>query len=122
MYHPRPAEDGLSRGCRADAEGRRTMVAAIPAGELRRQVEGFFQSEPPPESLAWVSDLSALHLRQFVVELSDALKRAIMHRDDTELLEVIDEWRATADLDAAPDVQAAVRRAKDFRPLSAFTA
>ena len=69
------------------------------------------------EEFGWVSDLSRAHLMQFAIELYSALARLNVKRDSTEVLELLDSWEATAELDAAPEVAALIKaphESKDY--------
>jgi hypothetical protein len=93
------------------------MVTRVSA-KLRDEAACFFREVELPDSLDWVGKLSPLHQRLFAVELSDALKELALTGDDAKLASALEGWRATADLDAAPEVQAALRRPKTYRPLN----
>lgn len=95
------------------------MVAEAPQ-RLREDALAFFREPGLPESLAWVDDLDALHLRLFAVELADALKVALLTNDDRDLATLIEDWEATAEVIASPEVVAEIRRPKQHRPLSDF--
>ena len=81
-----------------------------------------FRESDIPESLCWISDLSPVNGRLFIVELSDALKASVISGDLSDLLELLDAWEATASLDATPGVLEEVQRPKDYKPLRAFSA
>ena len=95
------------------------MVAEAPQ-RLREDALAFFREPGLPESLAWVDDLDALHLRLFAVELADALKVALLTNDDRDLATLIEDWEATAEVIASPEVVAEIMRPKQHRPLSDF--
>lgn len=98
------------------------MLATLDPEQVPSEAVGFFRHSEVPESWAWVDDLSPLHLRLFAVELADAVKAATISGESTELVQLVREWQATAELDAAPEVVEEVRRPKERRPLSHFTA
>jgi len=94
------------------------MVVTATPEVLRREAEQLFRSVDVPASLAFFEVLSPLHQRLFLVELWEALSRASIGGTDADLVglvEVIDGWEATADLDAAPEVLAEIRRSKAYR-------
>ena len=97
------------------------MVATSPE-QLRDDALALFRTSDVPEALAWIDDLSPLHQRLFFVDLADAIKDATLTGDLVPLTFVFDGWFATAELDAAPEVVAELRRPKAFKPLDAFTA
>ena len=96
------------------------MVAVAPE-RLRDEALRFFREPELPESLRWVDDLDALHLRLFAVELADALKGAMLTGDAAALVALVEDWEATAEVIASPEVAAEIRRPKQHRPLSDFT-
>ena len=63
----------------------------------------------PPE-FAWVEWLSPSNLRIFGAEVSAALERG---RSQAELALLLDEWKATAELDHAPEVRDHLARNAD---------
>ena len=96
------------------------MVTDAPV-RIREDAVGFFREEELPESLCWVADLNPLQLRLFAVELADALKASLLTGDDRDIVTLIGDWEATAEVMASPEIRAEIGRAKDYRPLSDFT-
>lgn len=99
------------------------MVAEAPE-QLRDHAVEFFRQPELPDSLRWVDDLTPLQLRLFAVELADALKDCLISGDYGELITVIEDWEATAEVTASPEINAAIERSRDetgYRPLSDFT-
>lgn len=81
------------------------MVTAVATPVLRRSAQKFFTSDETPEELAWIKCLSPLHLRLFVVDLHTALSNALIHKEDGEaLVRVLEDWEATAEVDADPEL------------------
>jgi hypothetical protein len=70
-----------------------------------------------PDEFRWVLWLSKANLQAFTEALEDALVRDL---SDDEVAELLADWRATAELDSAPDVIAEIRRPKNYRSLSNF--
>lgn len=95
------------------------MVAVAPK-RLRNEALRFFREPELPKSLRWVDSLDALHLRLFAVELADALKECLLTCDDSALAALIEDWEATAEVIASPEVVAEIRRSKQHRPLEDF--
>lgn len=78
-------------------------VADNPA--LRRSARQIFTSQKVPPGLAWINDLSRLHYNLFVVDLHTALSSALIHKDNGDaLIQVVEEWQATAEIDADPEL------------------
>ncbi|MEX2100186.1 MAG: hypothetical protein WEB19_02120 [Acidimicrobiia bacterium] len=96
------------------------MVSAAPE-QIRRDAEAMFRKSAIPNTLEFSERLSPLNQRLFLVELWDALSRlklAPPSRDDLRaLVELIEAWEATADLDSAPEVAREIRRKKTYRPV-----
>ncbi len=81
------------------------------------QARDFFVGDEIPEELGWIALLAPGHLRLFRQELYDAVQA---QRSEQDILELLSGWEATAELDAAPEVLAEVRRPKSRRPLKKF--
>jgi hypothetical protein len=88
------------------------MVAMpMPAPVLRKRARRFFTSDATPPELEWVANLSPLHFRLFVVELHEALSNSLIRKGNGERLrEVIEDWQATAEIDADPDLAKKLRK------------
>ena len=70
-----------------------------------------------PDEFRWVLWLSPGNLQEFQKAVSVALKSNL---SDEQVAELLGDWRATAELDAAPEVLAEIRRPKHYEPLSKF--
>ena len=95
------------------------MVAVSPE-EIRDEAVGLFRQSELPEAFGWVEFLSPVHLRLFAVEVSDALKEAMLTGDLTRFIAIVEDWEATAEMDASPEVWAEITRPKVRRPLAHF--
>jgi hypothetical protein len=96
------------------------MPAAVDWGDpgtARRRIDDARVSlrGSPPEQFAWIDRLTPAHQRQFAVELYSALARYNVTEEVDELLELLESWEATAELDAAPDVGRSLRGPKQYR-------
>ncbi|MCY4639809.1 MAG: hypothetical protein OXC94_05670 [Chloroflexi bacterium] len=96
------------------------MVAGAPE-RLRKDAVAFFRVEDLPDSLGWVDALTSLQLRQFAVELADALKDCLLRDDDGALKLLLDDWEATAEVTSSPEIVAELRRRKNYQPLATFS-
>jgi len=96
------------------------MVALAEADQVRSEAVSLFQASQPPIGWEWVDNLSPVNARLFAVELADAIKEATLSGDIETLVTLVAEWRATAELDTAPEVLAELRREKQRRPLGEF--
>jgi len=82
-----------------------------------RDAEQLFRSTAVPDSLAFFSDLSPLNQRLFVVELWEALSKASIsgrQEDERALLEMLEGWEATADIERHPEIVAEIQRPKEY--------
>lgn len=96
------------------------MVNAAPE-RIQRDAEDYFKTNRVPESLAFVSRLSPLHQRLFAHELWQAAARVAMSMAPDaleDLVELVEAWEATADLDADPDRLRQIEAPKEYRELA----
>lgn len=91
------------------------MVVATPE-QVRDEAVDLFE-----QSFGWIELLSPEHLHAFMIEYADAIGSAIASGDKDVLNVLIEDWEATAELDAAPEVLAAIRQSKNRRPLSDYS-
>ena len=96
------------------------MVMTKDPETVRNEVACFFREAKLPEILEWAADLSPLSLRLFAVELADALKEAVITGKNDQLIILLGDWQATAELESAPEVWEEIRKPKVWRPLSDF--
>lgn len=96
------------------------MVATLDPEQVKSEAVDFFRKSQVPRGWEWVEALSPVNLRLFAVELADALKDLTLTGDADGLGCLLAEWKATAELDAAPDVLSEVRRPKQRLSLSKF--
>ena len=75
-----------------------TMIADPQA--LERNTTGLWRNGPLPPELAWAEQLSQLHYRVFLVELYEAVGAACIHDDWVRVVELLEDWEATAEVDA----------------------
>ncbi|MPZ98381.1 MAG: hypothetical protein GEU80_03415 [Dehalococcoidia bacterium] len=97
------------------------MVTRSPQ-QVRDDATAYFREPELPAALGWVHSLSPLNQRLFTVELADALKTEVITGELDALVQLVEDWQATAELDAAPEVRADVQRPKEYRPLRSFSA
>src|SRR5439155_11293761 len=96
------------------------MVALV-AGRLPRDTQQRIEDArttlkgSAPKGFEWVERLSRVHQRQFAVELYSALATFNISEDPNELVNLLEAWEATAEMDVAPEVAAQMRAAKDYR-------
>jgi len=63
---------------------------------------------PLPETFVWLRHFSARHLTEFFTELLEALQQGQQTSDWTAVTDVIESWKATANIEADPVVAADV--------------
>ena len=81
------------------------MAAGVAAPMLRKSVRRFFTSDETPRELEWIEHLSPLHFRLFVVDLHAALSNVLIYKEDGETLQrTLEDWQATAEVDANPEL------------------
>lgn len=66
-----------------------------------------------PEAFPWVRFLPAQDVRAFALELVDVLRAADALGNFAPVVQVITEWRHTAEVHADPELSARIRRADD---------
>lgn len=96
------------------------MVVALDPEQAKDAALSYFRVSHLPKGWDWVDALTPVHQRLFAVELADAIKDATIAGEARGIVELLDDWQATAELDASPDVLAEVHRPKQRRPLSDF--
>jgi hypothetical protein len=96
------------------------MSTTAEAVRMQDEAVRLFQESTVPDGWEWVDDLSPLNARLFAVELADSIKETVLSGDREALVTLVAEWKATAELDAAPEVKAEIQRPKKRRPVSAF--
>ena len=103
------------------------MVTTRPK-RLARDARCVFNEPDLPSTFDFYERLSPLHQRLFVVDLWQALSRFSIEGDEqvsiegdeqaaNDLLEMVDGWEATADVDANPEVAETLARPTVYRPL-----
>jgi hypothetical protein len=95
----------------------RSVVSVAPE-RLLRDAEDYFKASAAPDSLAFANDLSPLHQRLFAVELWSATARAALETTPgavDDLVELVEAWEATAELEASPELLERIRAPKDYR-------
>lgn len=70
--------------------------------EVEEKARDLWTKDDIPEEFAWINKLSPLHLRIFLVEFADACKNACLRGEWDAVMEVLEDWEATAQLDANP--------------------
>ena len=96
------------------------MVRTLDPEQVKRDAISFFRQSELTPRWAWIETLSPVHLRLFAVDLADALKEATITGDAAPLIDLLDDWEATAELDASRAVIEHIRAPKHRFPLSRF--
>jgi hypothetical protein len=96
-----------------------TTASATPL--LRKSAKKFFTSNETPAALAWIDALSPLHFRLFVVDLHAALSSALIDDGNGgELSRTLEEWQATAEVDANPELAKRLRAPRQTKQYCAW--
>ncbi len=66
-----------------------------------------------PSGFEWVQSLKPSHLIQFTTELTEAMGRMGITGDNSEVIELLDAWQATSELDADPEDAADLLRPRE---------
>ena len=72
------------------------------------QVNGQISLFAPPQSFAWLKHFSAEEIAEFFTELLDALNRSQFNGDWSFVNDVVESWKATANIKADSTVVAEV--------------
>ena len=76
--------------------------------ELKEQTTGLWKRDELPKELRWLEHLSPLHYRLCLVELKDAVSEACLTDDWSRVAELVEDWEATAAIDASPELAKAL--------------
>lgn len=79
--------------------------------ELSRSVQRRLKAQ----GVEWIDQLSHAHQRQFAVELYRAIAELTINYEPQKIIELLDSWQATAELDAAPEVAAIIHAAPETK-------
>jgi hypothetical protein len=74
------------------------------------QANGQISSFAPPQSFAWLKHFSAEEIAEFFAELLDALNHSQFAGNWSSVTEVIEAWKATANIKADPTVATEVEQ------------
>ena len=86
-----------------------TSTGEIIIGKLpQTDKSGQIQLLHLPEDFGWLRHFEAHHIAQFFNELLDALRRSLETGDWAGVTEVIESWKATAEIEASPELREAV--------------
>jgi hypothetical protein len=93
------------------------LVAGRAPRAAQRRIEDARSSlrGAPPRGFEWVDRLSHAHQRQFAIELYSALARLNVTEDISEVIDVLEAWEATVEMDDAPEVAEELRKPKHYR-------
>jgi len=86
-----------------------TYTGHIIVGKLPQAHEsGQIQLLQLPDDFGWLRHFEAHHIAQFFSELLDALRQSLETGDWTGISEVIENWKATAEIEASPELREAI--------------
>jgi hypothetical protein len=97
-------------------EGNDMVIEAMSKPRIRQTATRLFEKEDIPKGLEWVAMLSPLNYRLFIIDLYAALAKAAINRESVDALyELLEDWKATAEVDANPDLAARLKTPRDKR-------
>jgi hypothetical protein len=86
-----------------------TYKADIIVGKMpQAQESGQIQLLHLPDEFGWLRHFEARHIAQFFSELLDALRHSLETGDWTGISEVIENWKATAEIEASSELREAI--------------
>src|SRR5665213_193017 len=74
---------------------------------LRERAETIFTQDELPAEFGWIAWLTPSHQRLFAGEFYVAWKS---NASESEIVELLDAWQATAELDQSPEVREQIER------------
>ena len=80
----------------------------------KKRATRFFRAEALPKGFEWVEMLTPLNYRLFVIDLYGALAKVDIHEESPDsIVQLLEDWKATAEVDSNPDLVAHLRTARD---------
>lgn len=86
--------------------GEQVIIGKLSLSKANGQISIF----SPPRSFAWLQQVGAEEIAAFLTELLDAVNRSQREADWSSVTEVIETWKATANIRADPIVMAGVEQ------------
>ena len=80
---------------------------------LVEQTRELWERDELPEGLRWIGDLTPLHQRFFYGDLQYQWGRYCASQDAKSLLEFLEDWQATAEVDRNPELAAYLLNSED---------
>lgn len=87
-----------------------TIEQVVVGKMLMTGTAGQFSIFPLPEGFAWLKHFSSEELAEFFTELLDAMYQSQRDGDWSSLADVIENWKATANIEADPTVIAGIEQ------------
>jgi len=80
----------------------------------RQRATRFFKAERLPKGFEWVEMLTPLNYRLFVIDLYGALAKVAIHEESADsIVQLLDDWKATAEVDTNPELVAHLRTPRE---------
>ena len=96
-------------------------MVAVALPTLQRSAQKFFTKQELPEEFLWIEQLSPLNFRLFVVDLHNTLSEVLIHkRDGNALRQMVEDWQATAEVDANPELSKKLRTPRSKKTYRAW--
>ena len=93
----------LTTAGRQSPEEEKTGMATV-----ADQTRALYEHDELPDGLLWINDLSPRHQRLFYGEIQFEWSRYCLTNNLSGLVEFFEDWKATAETDANPELSAAL--------------
>jgi len=110
----RQALHGIRLPAEYQSEVRHMVTAVMNSPAAKKKATRFFRTEGLPKGFEWVEMLNPLNYRLFVIDLYEALAKVAIHEASADsIVELLDDWKATAEVDTNPQLVAHLRTSRD---------
>ena len=90
------------------------VTAVMNSPAAKNKATRFFKTESLPKGFEWVEALTQLNYRLFVIDLYQMLAKVAIDEEDAEsIVQLLAEWKATAEVDTHPELVAHLRMPRD---------
>lgn len=72
--------------------------------------KSLYKDDQLPKEFAWIEHLTEAHRRQFFYEFKRALGEAMVEENRSIVVELLEDWQATAEIDSNPEFAAEIQR------------
>jgi len=90
------------------------ITATVNSPAVKNRATRFFRAEDLPKGFEWVRMLTPLNYRLFIIDLYEALAKVAIHEGSPDsIIQLLDDWKATAEVDTNPELVAHLRTPRD---------